>query len=94
MYAPSHHEETDISVLHSLVKSHPLATWVTQGDGELVANHIPFLLDPTRGDFGTLTGHVARANRVWQSFSTTVNSVLVFQGVETYITPSWYPLIL
>lgn len=91
MYVPKHHEETDISILHSLVRSHPLATWVTQGDGELLANHIPFLLDPTRGDLGTLVGHVAKANRVWQSFSTTVNSVLVFQGAETYITPSWYP---
>jgi transcriptional regulator len=91
MYVPKIHEETDISVLHSLVKSHPLATWVTQGDGELLVNHIPFFLDPTRGEFGTLVGHVAKANRVWQSFSITINSVLVFQGAETYITPSWYP---
>lgn len=91
MYVPEHHEETDISVLHSLIKSHPLATWVTQGDRELLANHIPFFLDASRGDFGTLVGHVAKANRVWQSFSTTVISVAVFQGAETYITPSWYP---
>lgn len=53
MYVPKIHEETDISVLHSLVKSHPLATWVTQGDGELLVNHIPFFLDQTRGEFGT-----------------------------------------
>ena len=91
MYVPKHHEETDVSVLHSLMKSHPLSTWVTQGDGELIANHIPFLLDPTRGELGTLVGHVARANRVWQSFSKTIDSLLVFQGAETYITPSWYP---
>lgn len=91
MYVPKHHEETDISVLHSLVQTHPLATWITQGYGELIVNHIPFFLDSTRGDLGTLVGHVARANRVWQSFSTTVHSVLVFQGAETYITPSWYP---
>lgn len=91
MYVPKHHEESDISVLHSLIKSHPLATWVTQGHGDLLANHIPFLLDPTRGEFGTLVGHVAKANRVWQSFSPDINSVCVFQGAETYITPSWYP---
>jgi transcriptional regulator len=36
-------------------------------------------------------GHVARANPVWQSFSPVVNSIVVFQGAETYITPSWYP---
>jgi transcriptional regulator len=91
MYVPKHFEESDIAVLHALVRSHPLGTWVTQGDGELLANHIPFLVDPARGEFGTLIGHVARANGVWQSFSKTVDSVVVFQGPQTYITPSWYP---
>jgi len=91
MYVRKHHEESDVSVLQALVKGHPLGTWVTYGDGELIANHIPFLLDATRGKYGTLVGHVARANRVWQSHSTTVNSVVAFQGAEAYITPSWYP---
>jgi transcriptional regulator len=91
MYVPKHHEETDLSVLHALVRAHPLGTWVTQGDGELVANHIPFLLDRNRGKHGTLMGHVARANNVWRSFSTSVSSLVVFQGAETYISPSWYP---
>lgn len=91
MYVPKLHEESDTSILRDLVRAHPLGTWVTQGDGELIANHIPFLLDASRGEYGTLVGHVARANRVWQSCSKTVNSIVVFQGAETYITPSWYP---
>ena len=91
MYIPKHHEETDTSILHALIQAHPLGGWVTQGDGELIANHVPFLLDSTRGEYGTLVGHVARANPVWQSMSSTVNSVVIFQGAETYITPSWYP---
>lgn len=91
MYLPKHHDEPDISVLQSLIRAHPLGTWATQGDGELIVNHIPFLVDATRGDYGTLIGHVARANEVWRSFSKTVRSVVVFQGAESYITPSWYP---
>jgi transcriptional regulator len=91
MYVPKQHEETDTSVLHSLIHAHPLGTWATQGDGELIVNHVPFLLDSSRGEYGTLKGHVARANGVWQSFSKTVPSVVVFQGAECYITPSWYP---
>ena len=91
MHVPKPHEETDIAVLHALVRSHPLGAWVTHGDEELLANHIPFLLDSSRGEHGTLVGHVARANPVWHSFSTTVASVVIFQGAETYITPSWYP---
>ncbi len=91
MYVPKHFEESDVSVLHALMASHPLGAWVTQGDGELIVNHIPFLLDPLRGERGTLVGHVARANPVWQSFSKNVNSVVIFQGPQAYITPSWYP---
>ena len=91
MYVPKQHEEFDLSVLHALIRAHPLGTWVTQSHGELLANHIPFLIDPARGQHGTLIGHVARANPVWKSFSSTINSVVIFQGAESYITPSWYP---
>ncbi|MDR3415721.1 MAG: FMN-binding negative transcriptional regulator [Nevskia sp.] len=91
MYIPTHFEETDRAVLHALIRSHPLGTWVTLDGGELEANHIPFLLDADAGEYGTLVGHVARANPVWQSLSGQTQSLVVFQGAETYITPSWYP---
>ena len=91
MYIPKHHEENDTAILHGLIKAHPLGTWVTQSDGELVLNHVPFLLQPERGTQGTLICHVARANTVWQSFSASQRSVVSFQGAEGYITPSWYP---
>ena len=91
MYIPKHFEEPDVSVLHALIRSHPLSTWVTQADGELLVNHIPFLVDPSRGEHGTLVGHVARANPVWKSFSKEIPSAVVFQGPEGYISPSFYP---
>lgn len=91
MYIPQHYEETDTSILHSLIRAHPLSTWATQGDGELVINHLPFMLDASRGEHGTLVGHVARANSVWKVFSKIVPSVVIFQGAESYISPSWYP---
>jgi transcriptional regulator len=91
MYVPAHFEEKDRSVLHALIRAAPLGAWVTHADGRLIANHIPFLLDPDRGALGTLVGHVARANPVWQLFSTHVPSVVIFQGAQSYISPSWYP---
>jgi transcriptional regulator len=95
MYIPKHFEETDPTTLQALIAAHPLATWVTiddsNGPAELLANHIPFTLDPTRGLYGTLVGHVAKANPVWRVFSKTSPSVIAFQGPEIYITPSWYP---
>jgi len=91
MYTPKSHEETRVDVMHELVRAHPLATWTVLGDGELLTNHLPFGLDPSRGEFGTLVGHVAHSNPVWQAPPTDVLSVVAFQGPQSYITPSWYP---
>lgn len=91
VYVPKFNEESDIETLHSLVKSKPLGAWSAMADGEIVVNHIPFMLHEGRGELGTLVGHVARPNKIWQSFSADVDSVVVFQGDQAYITPSWYP---
>lgn len=91
MYVPKHFAETDLAVLHALIGEQPLGTWVTQGSDELVVNHIPFYLDAAQGEFGTLIGHVARANPVWKNLSGALPSVVVFQGPQAYISPSWYP---
>ncbi len=90
MYIPEHFAEPELAVLHDLIEAHPFGTWVTVDTGQLVVNHLPFVLDATRGEFGTLSGHVARANDVWKTASQ-LESVAVFHGPETYITPSWYP---
>jgi transcriptional regulator len=91
MYIPKLHEESDLRVLHALVRAHPLGTWATQGQGELIVNHVPFLLDHAHGPYGLLRCHVARANNVWQLFSKTVPSVVVFHGPNAYVSPSSYP---
>jgi transcriptional regulator len=91
VYVPSYHEESNLSVLHALIRAHPLATWVTLGVNGLIANHIPFILDTTRGKYGTLRAHVSRANTVWKELSNTLPSIIMFHGPQSYITPSWYP---
>jgi transcriptional regulator len=90
MYIQTSFEERDISVMHSLMAAHPLGAWVMEANGELTVNHIPFIVDAARGPCGTLVGHLARANTVWQTISR-LESVVVFQGPQAYITPSWYP---
>lgn len=92
MYLPAHFEETRSEVLHGLIREHPQAVLVTLGvvDG-LNANHIPFELDPAPAPFGTLRAHVARSNPVWRDFSRDVEALVVFQGPQAYVSPSWYP---
>ena len=90
MYIPKHFEEHRTDVLHALIRAHPLAVLVGLGADGLVANHIPMEIDPGAGPLGTLRGHVARANPVWQSLRPEVDALAVFQGPQSYITPSYY----
>ncbi len=91
MYVPAHFAESRIEVLHQFIREHPLAVLVTFGANGLNANHIPFELDPGPAPLGTLRGHVARGNPVWQEFAKDVEALLVFQGPRFYISPAWYP---
>ncbi|OZG71642.1 transcriptional regulator [Hahella sp. CCB-MM4] len=90
MYIPKHFEEQRIEVLHELIRSHSLATIITQSGEELNANHIPLHLVDSRGQFGVLQGHVARANPILKDLESGMPSLVIFQGPEAYISPSWY----
>ena len=90
MYIQPHFEETRREMLHGLMRRHPLGTLVTLEDGGLNANHFPFELDPGPQPFGVLRAHVPRANPVWRNAGASVDALVVFQGEQAYITPSWY----
>ena len=60
-------------------------------DGPFVTN-LPLLLDRTKGRFGTLLGHLARANEhAVALFAANEPTLAVFQGPYSYVSPSWYP---
>lgn len=90
MYLPKNFEETRVEVLHELMRAHPFAALVTHGDSGLNADHLPFMLDPEPAPYGTLRGHIARANPLWQTVADGAAALVLFQGPESYITPSWY----
>ncbi len=90
MYLPAHFTESRIEVLHALMRARPLTTLVTQTDSGLTANHLPVetLNDPA--PYGSLRGHVARANPVWREYRGS-EALAIFQGADAYISPSFYP---
>jgi transcriptional regulator len=60
-------------------------------DGPFVTN-LPLLLDRTKGRFGTLLGHLARANEhAVALFAAKEPTLAVFHGPYSYVSPSWYP---
>lgn len=91
MYVPPLHRPDDDDALRRLIDAHPLGAWVCAGDQGLLANHVPFLLDRSRGRHGTLLGHVARGNPAWRALGPATPSVVMFRGPQAYITPGWYP---
>jgi transcriptional regulator len=91
MYLPKHFEETRVQILHEFIRACPLGALVVLTPRGLDANHIPFEVDPDPAPFGTLRGHIARANPLWREFSRDVETLVIFQGPGTYISPSWYP---
>jgi len=91
MYLPSHFEETRAEVLHAALRAHPLGLLITQGgDAALAANPIPFILDVAPDGQRVLRGHVARANPLWREARGDVDSLVVFQGPQAYVSPGWY----
>jgi len=90
MYIPKHFAETDVAGMQALMRAHPLATLVSQGPDGLNANHIPWLLANDATPYGTLQGHIARANPLWKQGNVAGEVLVVFQGAESYISPSGY----
>lgn len=90
MYVPSHFAVPQLDALHRFMRAHPFAAIVIQANGELSADHIPLLLQPEERLNGMLLGHVARANPLWRHAGEGVPCLVVFRGVEHYISPNGY----
>jgi transcriptional regulator len=91
MYLPKHFDERDPERLRSLIQRYPLGSLVTATESGLDANHIPFVFADTGSAAGTLHGHIARANPLWREGVRDAAALVIFQGPNSFISPSWYP---
>jgi transcriptional regulator len=89
MYQPLAFREERMETLHALIRAHPLATLITGGTSGLIANLVPFTLIGA-GEKGTLRAHIAKANDQVEVLKSGTETLVVFQGPDAYITPSWY----
>jgi transcriptional regulator len=91
MYCPASFREDRLEILHALMHSHRLATLVTAGEGGLLANLIPFtLVEDAGGGPGLLRAHLARANGQVSALRAGTPALVIFQGLQSYVSPSWY----
>lgn len=90
MYIPASFSEAEPSVISQLIAKHPLGLLISTGKSGLTVSPIPFLyrLDDENPK---LIAHMAKANPHWKELETIEECLVVFQGVEGYVTPDWYP---
>ena len=89
MYIPPAFKEEDLGRQHELIKAHPLGLLISSDVEGIHATPMPFHLDVAGVPLGRLKGHLSKANQHWQSLDSQ-QVLVVFQGVDGYVTPSWY----
>jgi transcriptional regulator len=87
MFTPPAFREERREVLLAAIARHPLATLVTHGDGGLTANLVPFTVSE---DKAALRTHLARANGQLADLAAGGEALVIFQGPQAYVSPSWY----
>jgi len=90
MHCPSIFRETRIEPMHRLIADYPLATLITAGEHGIEANLVPFSLHEG-GEYGVLRAHLARNNRQLDALRAEADTLVLFQGPQSYVTPSWFP---
>lgn len=90
MYQPQHFRLEDRSELLAVIRDNPLGLLVSAGAGGLMANPLPFLLTRTEAGEDVLRVHLARPNPQWKALQEGAEALVIFQGSEHYVTPSWY----
>lgn len=86
--APAFEVGSAATVLTDLVRR-TAATLVTSGPDGLTSTVLPLVFEPSVGERGTLSGHVARANPIVRE-GHAGEALVVVTGVEGYVSPSWY----
>jgi transcriptional regulator len=89
MYTPKAFVEDRLPVLHEAIRRIAFGTLVTAGQSGIEATHLPFVLSPDEGPFGTLYAHVARGNdHVCRHEG---EALAILAGPHAYISPNGYP---
>ncbi len=90
MYCQPQFKQDDPALLHGLMRSHPLAMLVVASPSGVTADLLPFVLYADEGAHGVLRAHAPRANPVCGALLEGAECMVVFQGPDAYVSPSWY----
>lgn len=87
MYLPSHFEENRPEVLIQYIEKTAFGSLMTSVDGEIEANHLPFLYDSNEH---MMLAHIAKENPLYALLKQPQDVLIVFQVDHAYVSPNWY----
>ena len=105
MYTPTLFKEDDLQTIADLIREYPLGLIISSkvdvSSGTVapdesskgtfpVASPLPFFFI-NDSDQPILRSHMAKANPHWKELASLDECLVVFQGENNYVTPSWYP---
>jgi transcriptional regulator len=88
MYVPAHFAmpDHDVRAMLAAPVAGDLVTW--SAEHGLDATVVPFVHQPAAEGWGSLHGHLARANAQWRLAPTA--AMVILRGPDGYVSPSWY----
>lgn len=90
LYTPPAFATEDSRIIAEILRATRLPVLVSAGADGIEATHLPLLHDPAPAPHGRLIGHLARANRQWQSLRDGAAAMAIFQAHDFYVSPGWY----
>ena len=78
-----------LAEVRRIVREHPWAVLVTDGEDGLLASHMPAVLDEEAGDELVILSHTARADPQAERLETGEELLMVFQGEHGYLPGAW-----
>jgi transcriptional regulator len=91
MYIPPAFRESDLPALQAQIAASGLTTLISVGAQGPIVSNVPIIFDASAGQYGMISGHLARANPQWRESDLSIPAIAVFMGADAYVSPSYYP---
>ncbi len=89
MYIPESFKVDDQAQVEAFLQRYDFATIVSAPATGMIATHVPVVVRRTPNGL-VLAGHVARANAHWSLMNGADESLAIFMGPHSYVSPTWY----
>ncbi|MBF6607449.1 MAG: FMN-binding negative transcriptional regulator [Flavobacterium sp.] len=90
MYIPDIYKNEDPEQIRGFLRKFSFGILVNRNYGKFWATHTPMELEQDENGKEFLYGHISRENPQWQSFASGEEVMAIFNGPNSYISPSWY----